>query len=145
MAIKTPQEYLESIRDGRVVYCKGERVPDVTRHPILKICIDWVATDYVIENDPKFQKLVLEKDEDGEMVPFAFMPQKNVNDLNFALNPVVPIYSSNPFSNVLKLVLQVVIPTIDPIYPMPIDTFPVCDNSQAGNNMAAQLSLDFVQ
>ena len=81
MAIRTPQEYIESLKDGRVVYCKGERVPDVTKHPLLRICIDWVATDYVIENDPEYRNLVIEKDEDGELVPFIYMPQKNMDDL----------------------------------------------------------------
>ena len=37
MGIKSPQEYIESLRDGRVVYCNGERVEDVTTNPILKI------------------------------------------------------------------------------------------------------------
>ena len=50
MPLKTPQEYIESLRDGRVVYCNGERVPDVTNHPILKICRDWMAMDYVLNN-----------------------------------------------------------------------------------------------
>ncbi|MBM3516502.1 MAG: hypothetical protein FJX56_01195, partial [Alphaproteobacteria bacterium] len=31
--IKTGKEYLESLRDGRVVYLGGERVDDVTSHP----------------------------------------------------------------------------------------------------------------
>ncbi len=52
MALKTPQEYIESLKDGRVVYCNGERVPDVTNHPILKICRDWMAMDYVLNLDP---------------------------------------------------------------------------------------------
>ncbi len=51
MALKTPQEYMASLRDGRVVYCNGERVPDVTVHPILQICRDWMAMDYVLSQD----------------------------------------------------------------------------------------------
>ena len=43
MVLKTPQQYIESVRDDRVVYCNGERVKDVTAHPILKICRDWMA------------------------------------------------------------------------------------------------------
>lgn len=81
MAIRTPQEYLKSLKDDRVVYCMGERVQDVTQHPILRICIDWMAMDYVIENDPRYQPLVTERNEEGELVPFVFMPQKNAQDL----------------------------------------------------------------
>jgi len=81
MGIRTPQEYIESLKDDRVVYCLGERVKDVTQHPILKICIDWMAMDYVLENDPRYQDLVTEKTEKGERVPFYFTSQKSANDL----------------------------------------------------------------
>jgi 4-hydroxybutyryl-CoA dehydratase / vinylacetyl-CoA-Delta-isomerase len=65
MALKTPQEYIESLKDGRVVYCNGERVPDVTAHPILKICRDWVAMDYVLNQDPRYQGLLTDVDEEA--------------------------------------------------------------------------------
>ena len=81
MALKTPQEYIESLKDGRVVYCNGERVPDVTKHPILKICRDWMAMDYVLNQDPRYQDLLTELDEDGERVSFALMPQRTREDL----------------------------------------------------------------
>jgi hypothetical protein len=50
MALKTPQQHIESLKDSRVVYCNGERVLDVTAHPILKICRDWMAPDTVMPN-----------------------------------------------------------------------------------------------
>lgn len=81
MAIKTPQEYIKSIKDDRVVYYLGERVKDVTRHPFMKICIDWMAMDYVLENDPRYQSLLTEKDEDGELVPFILSAQRSREDL----------------------------------------------------------------
>jgi 4-hydroxybutyryl-CoA dehydratase/vinylacetyl-CoA-Delta-isomerase len=81
MAIKTPQEYIKSIKDDRVVYYLGERVKDVTRHPFMKICIDWMAMDYVLENDPRYRSLLTEKDEDGELVPFILSAQRSREDL----------------------------------------------------------------
>ena len=60
MAIKTPQQYIESLKDDRVVYCMGERVKDVATHPLLKVCMDWMKMDYVIENDPRYQAQVTE-------------------------------------------------------------------------------------
>ena len=81
MAIKTPQQYIDSLKDGRVVYCNGDRVTDVTEHPILKICRDWVAMDYVLNNDPKYQDLLTEINETGERVSFALMPQRTKEDL----------------------------------------------------------------
>jgi 4-hydroxybutyryl-CoA dehydratase/vinylacetyl-CoA-Delta-isomerase len=81
MAIKTPQHYIESLKDGRIVYCNGDRVTDVTEHPILKICRDWMAMDYVLENDPRFQGLLTETNQEGERVNFALMPQRSREDL----------------------------------------------------------------
>ncbi len=81
MALKTPQQYIESLKDGRVMYLNGEKIPDVTAHPILKICRDWVAMDYVLNQDPRYQDLLTELDEDGERVSFALMPQRTREDL----------------------------------------------------------------
>ena len=81
MAIKTPQEYIESIKDNRVVYYAGERVKDTTKHPFMKICIDWMAMDYVLTNDPKYRGLLIAKDEDGEDVPFILSAQRSREDL----------------------------------------------------------------
>jgi 4-hydroxybutyryl-CoA dehydratase/vinylacetyl-CoA-Delta-isomerase len=77
MGIRTPKEFVESLRDDRVVYCMGEKVKDVTKHPILKICIDWMATDYVLEQDPRYQPLTTERNKEGELEPFVFIAQKS--------------------------------------------------------------------
>jgi 4-hydroxybutyryl-CoA dehydratase/vinylacetyl-CoA-Delta-isomerase len=81
MAIKTPQEYIKSIKDDRVVYYAGERVKDITKHPFMKICIDWMAMDYVLTNDPKYRSLLVDKDENGEDVPFILSAQRSREDL----------------------------------------------------------------
>ena len=92
MALRTPQQYIESLKDSRVVYCNGKRVPDVTTHPILKICRDWVATDYVLNQDPRFQDLLTDIDEDGERVSFALRPQRSREDL-LRLREVVKLWA----------------------------------------------------
>jgi aromatic ring hydroxylase len=33
MGLKFPKEYVQSLRDGRVLYCDGERIDDVAAHP----------------------------------------------------------------------------------------------------------------
>ena len=38
--IRTGKQYLDSIRDGRVVYINGERVKDVPTHPMFKPLVD---------------------------------------------------------------------------------------------------------
>ncbi len=49
--IRTGQQYLDSIRDGREVYIDGERVPDVTRHPSFKPLIDIRARIYDMQHE----------------------------------------------------------------------------------------------
>ena len=38
--------YRETLRDGRAVWLDGERVDDVTAHPLLRKSVDWVAGTY---------------------------------------------------------------------------------------------------
>jgi 4-hydroxyphenylacetate 3-monooxygenase len=38
--IRTGDEYRDSIRDGREVFMNGEKVPDVTTHPMFKPLVD---------------------------------------------------------------------------------------------------------
>ena len=38
--IRTGAQYRDSIRDGREVYVNGERVRDVTTHPMFKPLVD---------------------------------------------------------------------------------------------------------
>ncbi|MDH5364566.1 MAG: 4-hydroxybutyryl-CoA dehydratase [Dehalococcoidia bacterium] len=92
MAIRTAQQYVESLRDDRVVYFMGQRVKDVTQHPILRICANWMAMDYFLQHDPNYQGLVTEKNEDGELVAFVFMPQRSAGDL-LRLREIVKLWA----------------------------------------------------
>ena len=83
MAVRTPKQYLESLKDERVVYCLGERVKDVTEHPFLKICANWCASYYVLANDPRYRDLFTAKNEEGELVSFNFLPIRTKEDLLF--------------------------------------------------------------
>ena len=33
MPLRSAEQYIESLRDGRTVYFRGQQVPDVTTHP----------------------------------------------------------------------------------------------------------------
>lgn len=81
MAIKTPEQYLESLRDGRVVWLQGKKVEDVTRHPHLRTCAEGCVMDYFFRQDPKYRSLLLEQDEKGEFYDFVFKPAENAEDL----------------------------------------------------------------
>ena len=30
--IRTPEQYIESLRDGRIIYLNGEKIPDITKN-----------------------------------------------------------------------------------------------------------------
>jgi 4-hydroxybutyryl-CoA dehydratase/vinylacetyl-CoA-Delta-isomerase len=92
VALRSPQQYLDSLKDGRVVYFDGTKVPDVTTHPVCKITNDWVAMDYVMDNDPRYQELLTDVDEDGERVSFALQPQRTREDL-LRLREVVKLWA----------------------------------------------------
>ena len=79
--IKTPQQYLESIRDGRVVYSEGKKVEDVTKDKVLGLCANICAWDYEAGQMPEFADTFNTKDADGEPISFVFVPAKNAEDL----------------------------------------------------------------
>ena len=56
--IRTGDEYRASIRDGREVYINGERVSDVTRHPMFKPIVDIRARIYDMQHEPATQPVL---------------------------------------------------------------------------------------
>ena len=64
--IRTGAEYRESIRDGREVYIAGERVRDVTTHPMFKPLVDIRARIYDMQHDPATRH-IMAYEEDGEV------------------------------------------------------------------------------
>ncbi len=50
--IRTGRQYLESLRDGRQVHINGERVRDVTTHPMFKPVVDIRARIYDMAHEP---------------------------------------------------------------------------------------------
>ena len=62
MALRTVDQYKTSLRDGRVVYFRGERVEDVTTHPVIGVAVDHAAIDYRIAHDPQYRELAVYRD-----------------------------------------------------------------------------------
>jgi 4-hydroxyphenylacetate 3-monooxygenase len=63
--IRTGNQYLDSIRDGREVYINGGRVKDVTQHSMMKPLIDIRARIYDMQHEASSREL-LAYQEDGE-------------------------------------------------------------------------------
>jgi len=65
MALKTPEAYRESLRDGRQLYIDGRKVADVTTDPAFAVPVAWGARDYAYD-DPKLGDLLTYTDSDGQ-------------------------------------------------------------------------------
>ncbi len=84
MALRTAEQYRESLRDGRRVYLLGEKVEDVTTHRLLKVATETVAQDFVLteSEDPKVRDLFVVRDEEtGEPITRFFQTPRTVEDL----------------------------------------------------------------
>jgi aromatic ring hydroxylase len=78
--MRSRKEYIESLRDGREVYFKGRRVPDVTAHPELQLAIDHAAIDYEMAHDPAWRALAV-AEENGEPYSRYFQLPRTSADL----------------------------------------------------------------
>ena len=56
--IRTGAQYRDSIRDGRQVYIGGERVKDVTTHPMFKPLVDIRARFYDMQHEPATREIM---------------------------------------------------------------------------------------
>jgi len=83
MALRTGQQYLESLRDDRVVYFAGERVDDVTTHPQLGLHARETARAYGKGADEPAELLDLRTTTlpDGERVHRWTVPCRTREDL----------------------------------------------------------------
>ena len=60
--MRTPEQYKQSLRDGREVYFEGQRVEDVTTHPVIGVAVNHAAIDYQIADDPSYRDLAVYND-----------------------------------------------------------------------------------
>ena len=51
MAIRTGQQFIDSLRDGRVVFAAGERIKDVTIHPPFHGVVGTLASLYDLQHE----------------------------------------------------------------------------------------------
>jgi 4-hydroxybutyryl-CoA dehydratase/vinylacetyl-CoA-Delta-isomerase len=103
MGLRTVEEYKESLRDGRRVYIQGEKVEDVTTHPILSIVVDTVAQGFALTSseDPKIRNLFTALNpETGERINRFFLTPRNSEDLLDRMKMIrrsIELVGGNPF------------------------------------------------
>ena len=67
MGLRSAADYKSDLRDGRIVFCEGEQVDDVTSHPDLGIAVEHAALDFRLAEDPEHKDLFTFRDESGEL------------------------------------------------------------------------------
>ncbi|MGO9453675.1 MAG: 4-hydroxyphenylacetate 3-hydroxylase N-terminal domain-containing protein [Candidatus Binataceae bacterium] len=80
MGLRTAEQYKASLRDGRAVFFRGEKVPDVTAHPVIGIAVEHASLDYRMADDPKYRELAVVKEGSDEYSRYFHIP-KNGDDL----------------------------------------------------------------
>lgn len=59
MGLRTPQQYIDSLKDNRTVFYRGEQVADVTSHPVIKKAVHHACLDFEMAEDPAFRDLAV--------------------------------------------------------------------------------------
>lgn len=75
----TPDEYRESLRDGRCLYLNGEKIDDLADCAAFRVSIDHAANDYQISNTPKLGRFT---NDEGASESLLFQIPKTEDDLN---------------------------------------------------------------
>ena len=79
---KTPEDYIESIRDGRVIYADGEKITDVMDHPVTRHGAQYYSRQYARFHDPALKATFTAPDpETGEPADLFLIPPKTADDL----------------------------------------------------------------
>jgi 4-hydroxyphenylacetate 3-monooxygenase len=75
------KEYLESLRDQRVVYLNGEKIDDVTAHPAYENAARSIARMYDALHDEEMGKILTTDTEEGYKTHKFFKESKNAEEL----------------------------------------------------------------
>jgi len=80
MGLRTPEQYKQSLRDGRAVFFRGEKVNDVTTHPVIGLAVEHACIDYRMAEDPHYRGLAVVKEGGNEYSRYYHLP-RNGEDL----------------------------------------------------------------
>ncbi len=81
MGLRSREEYIQSLRDGREIYYRGQKVDDVTTHEVLKAAVSHAADLYSLAQDEKYRDMLVYNDPVyGEISKFYRIPRSS-NDL----------------------------------------------------------------
>ena len=79
--VRTGQQYLEGLRDGREIWTRGRRVADVTSEPGLRRGVATLASFLDRQHDPELRDTITYVDDDGVRCAMSFLTPKSVEDI----------------------------------------------------------------
>ena len=80
MGLMTQDQYVESLRDGRVIFWDGDKITDPPSHPNFKMPIEVAKGDYDYDN-PEKRDIITYETEDGELAHRVFQVPRTEEDL----------------------------------------------------------------
>jgi aromatic ring hydroxylase len=75
MGLRTAEQFLKGLRDGREVYYRGQRVMDVTEHPELGIAARHAFVDFVLAEHPDTRDLAIRHEENEAYSTYYHIPR----------------------------------------------------------------------
>ncbi|MFQ5912465.1 MAG: 4-hydroxyphenylacetate 3-hydroxylase family protein [Nitrospinota bacterium] len=81
MGIRSPEEYVAGLRDGRTVFQGGRRVEDVTTHPVLGICVEHGASVFRLAQREDLRDLFVVSEGEGAPYSRYFAFLRSADDL----------------------------------------------------------------
>jgi 4-hydroxybutyryl-CoA dehydratase/vinylacetyl-CoA-Delta-isomerase len=84
MPLKTPAEYVESLRDGRVLYWDGEKIDDIAKSERFRVPLAVASRDYEYD-DPKRRDAMTYTTEDGDLAHRVYQIPRTEEDLKARL------------------------------------------------------------
>ena len=82
MAVRTGEQFLQGLRDGREIWLEGERVEDVTTHPKMARMAKTLASVYDLQHSPEHhEKMTFRSPTSGEPVALSYLVPENQEDL----------------------------------------------------------------
>lgn len=80
MGLRTPEQFLAGLRDGREVYYRGQRVQSVPEHPELGVAARHAAIDFALAEEPRHHALAVHSEGGQEYSAYYHIP-RNSQDL----------------------------------------------------------------
>src|SRR5262245_60960167 len=81
MPLRSAEQYIQSLKDNRTVYFRGERVADVTEHPVISVAVNHAAIDYRLADDPAHSDLAVITDDEGGSYSRYYQVPRSPDDL----------------------------------------------------------------